>query len=162
MVVDTPFTLDEHINTVCLPKPGQVAVGTTCAASGWGKDVFGKAGKYSVIQKRVELPLVNSTVCEKKLQNTRLGPRFRLDSSFICAGGEPGVDTCQGDGGAPLACPIGSDNRYVQSGIVSWGIGCKESHPAVYVDVADFRNWVDTLLTDMGFGIASYTAPNRN
>lgn len=156
MVVDSPFVLDEHISPVCLPRQGQINTGATCVASGWGKDVFGKAGKYSVIMKRVELPVVDSDVCQRQLQGTRLGPRFRLDSSFICAGGQPGVDTCQGDGGAPLVCPSGSDNRHVQSGIVSWGIGCKESRPAVYVDVADFRDWIDAQMTTLGFGTASY------
>lgn len=156
MVVDSPFVLDQHISPVCLPRQGQINTGATCVASGWGKDVFGKAGKYSVIMKRVELPVVDSDVCQRQLQGTRLGPRFRLDSSFICAGGQPGVDTCQGDGGAPLVCPSGSDNRHVQSGIVSWGIGCKESRPAVYVDVADFRDWIDAQMTTLGFGTASY------
>lgn len=155
-MVDTPFVLDEHINTVCLPQQGLVSTGNMCVASGWGKDVFGKAGKYSVIMKRVELPVVDSAVCERTLQATRLGPRFRLDSTFICAGGQPGVDTCQGDGGAPLVCPTASNNRHVQSGIVSWGIGCKENRPAVYVDVADFRNWIDTQMSTLAFGMASY------
>ena len=27
-----------------------------------------------------------------------------LHSSEICAGGEPGVDSCDGEGGAPLVC----------------------------------------------------------
>lgn len=126
-------------------------------ASGWGKDVFGKQGKYSVIQKLVELPVVDSQVCQLALQRTRLGPRFRLDNSFICAGGEPGKDTCQGDGGAPLVCPTGNNNRYEQCGIVSWGIGCKESRPAVYADVANFRNWIDGQMNTFGFGTSSYT-----
>lgn len=156
-MLDSPFGEAEHINTICLPAQGQLSTGNTCVASGWGKDVFGKAGKYSVIMKRVELPVVDSGMCQQTLQATRLGPRFRLDPSFICAGGQPGVDTCQGDGGAPLVCPVGRDNRYVQSGIVSWGIGCKESRPAVYVHVANFKNWIDTQMSAMGFGTASYS-----
>lgn len=149
--------LDDHINTICLPTQGLVSTDNTCVASGWGKDVFGKKGKYSVIMKRVELPVVDSQQCQQTLQSTRLGPRFRLDPSFICAGGQPGVDTCQGDGGAPLVCPTGKDNRHVQSGIVSWGIGCKEDRPAVYVDVANFRSWIDSQMTLIGFGMNSYS-----
>lgn len=155
-MLESPFNLDEHINTICLPQQGLQSTGSTCVASGWGKDVFGKAGKYSVIMKRVELPVVDSAQCQRTLQATRLGPRFRLDNSFICAGGQPGVDTCQGDGGAPLVCPVGADNRHVQSGIVSWGIGCKENRPAVYVDVADFRNWIDSQMSTLGLDSASY------
>lgn len=155
--MDRPFTLDDHINTICLPSQNLVSRGDPCIASGWGKDVFGKAGKYSVIMKRVELPLVESAQCQKVLQSTRLGPRFRLDPSFICAGGQPGVDTCQGDGGAPLTCPIGRENRYIQSGIVSWGIGCKEQRPAVYAGVANFRDWIENQMKSLNFDTAFYS-----
>ena len=51
------------------------------------------------------VPLVENNKCEKLLrENTRLGPFFELDSSFICAGGEKDIDTCKGDGGSPLTC----------------------------------------------------------
>lgn len=47
-----------------------------------------------------------------------------------------------GDGGSPLVCPIpGKHEQYFQSGIVSWGIGCSETNPGVYVNVAQFRYW---------------------
>lgn len=48
------------------------------------------------------------------------------------AGGEPGKDTCKGDGGSPLVCPIpGRVDRYYQSGIVAWGIGCADINPGM-------------------------------
>lgn len=59
-------------------------------------------------------------------------------------GGEPGKDTCKGDGGSPLVCPIpGENERFFQSGIVSWGIGCGGDNPGVYASVARFRTWID-------------------
>lgn len=60
-----------------------------------GKDIFGQAGKYSVIMKKVPLPIVEFNQCQRELQASRLGEKFRLDTSFICAGGVEGVDTCQ-------------------------------------------------------------------
>uniref|UniRef100_A0A7G3ADZ2 Phenoloxidase-activating factor 2 n=1 Tax=Lutzomyia longipalpis TaxID=7200 RepID=A0A7G3ADZ2_LUTLO len=159
LVLTTPFTLMDHINPICLPQQNFQSTSDSCFASGWGKDVFGKAGKYSVIMKRVQLPMVPFRQCEAALQKTRLGPSFRLDSTFVCAGGIPGIDTCTGDGGAPLVCPIGAStsNRYVQTGIVSWGIGCKEDHPAVYTHVALFRNWIDMQMNSLGLDTSSYT-----
>lgn len=50
----------------------------------------------------------------------------------------------EGDGGSPLVCPIsGRHEQYFQAGIVSWGIGCSETNPGVYVNVAKFRTWID-------------------
>lgn len=59
-------------------------------ASGWGKDKFGKEGKYQVILKKVELPVVPSDTCKESLRKTALGKFFVLHNSFICAGGEAG------------------------------------------------------------------------
>lgn len=87
--------MDLHISTVCLPPQGEIPQSRNCYATGWGKDEFGKRGKYSVIMKRVKLPIVDRQTCEEELQETRLTHAFRLHESFICAGGEEGVDTCQ-------------------------------------------------------------------
>merc|ERR1711994_531893 len=35
------FELADHIDTVCLPEAGETFSGTTCFATGWGKDKFG-------------------------------------------------------------------------------------------------------------------------
>lgn len=96
-----------------------------CYAAGWGKDQFGQQGIYSVMLKKVPVPIVDFQTCQNHLQHTRLSQKFKLHSSFICAGGQEGIDTCEGDGGAPLACPfensIDPQPRYVQMGIVAWG-----------------------------------------
>ncbi|XP_060648437.1 phenoloxidase-activating factor 2 [Drosophila nasuta] len=161
VILTEPFKLADHINVVCLPPQGATpAAGTTCYSTGWGKDVFGAAGKYSVIMKRVPLPVVDFNTCQTQFRGTRLGPKFALDRSFMCAGGQRGIDTCQGDGGAPLACPIGlaSENRYQQSGIVAWGIGCNDAVPAAYANVATARSWIDQQMLANGFDTSTYTA----
>lgn len=68
-----------------------------------------------------------------------------MHKSFLCAGGEENKDTCKGDGGSPLICPlIGQNNRYEQVGIVSWGLTCGlQNTPGVYVNVAMFSDWID-------------------
>ncbi|KAH8310402.1 hypothetical protein KR044_001121, partial [Drosophila immigrans] len=161
VILTAEFKLADHINVACLPPQGASPLaGTTCFSTGWGKDVFGAAGKYSVIMKRVPLPVVDFNTCQTQFRGTRLGPKFALDRSFMCAGGQRGIDTCQGDGGAPLSCPIGlaSENRYQQSGIVAWGIGCNDEVPAAYANVAGARSWIDQQMLANGFGTSSYTA----
>lgn len=148
LFLDSPVTLAENIDTVCLPRQDENFDYSRCFASGWGRDVFGKEGKYQVILKKVELPIVPRRDCELALRGTRLGPYFNLHHSFVCAGGEAGRDTCKGDGGSPLVCPIhNTKNRFVQVGIVAWGINCGERGvPGVYANVASVRDWIDEQL----------------
>jgi len=47
------FLLDQHIDTACLPDAGEVFDGTSCFATGWGKDEFGAAGQYQVLLKEI-------------------------------------------------------------------------------------------------------------
>ncbi len=126
---------------------------------------IGKAGEYQVILKQVDLNLVSHAECQRNLRTVKkLGRFFRLDPTAICAGGNENVDTCKGDGGGPLVCPVRTDNfprnnggpynddtdgfddeeQYVQAGIVGWGIGCgKEGIPGVYTDIATQLCYID-------------------
>lgn len=98
LVLDKPVNLQDNIGTICLPPQGTIFDGARCTASGWGKDHFGKEGKYQVILKKLDLPVVPHGDCQNRLRTTRLGRYFKLHQSFTCAGGEPGKDTCRGDG----------------------------------------------------------------
>lgn len=156
----SPFEFAENVNTICLPPQGTVMDSNECYATGWGKDEFGKNGKYQVIMKKIDLPIVPNAKCQDQLRSTRLGQYFMLHKSFVCAGGVPGKDTCKGDGGSPLVCPIqGQINRYYQYGIVAWGIGCGENNtPGVYVNLPLFRDWIDTQVKAFGLATTDYQA----
>lgn len=68
----------------------------------------------------------------------------------MCAGGAKDEDTCYGDGGGPLVCSV-SYEKYVQTGIVSWGVGCgEESVPGVYTNVALFSDWIQNEMRKEG------------
>ncbi|GAB1860001.1 Phenoloxidase-activating factor 2-like isoform X2 [Camponotus japonicus] len=162
LILKTPVEYAENVDIVCLPEAGTNFDGSRCFASGWGKDVFGKEGRYQVILKRVELPVVTHDTCQSTLRTTRLGKYFVLDASFTCAGGEVGKDTCKGDGGSPLVCPLKNDpKRYVQAGIVAWGLGCGENGtPGVYANVAYARRWIDEQLAFNNLDNTVYQYPN--
>ena len=56
----------------------------------------------------------------------------------ICAGGS-GTDACQGDSGGPLVHET-VDHRFVQVGIVSFGLGCaRHAYPGVYTQISRFQ-----------------------
>uniref|UniRef100_A0A182U7L2 Phenoloxidase-activating factor 2 n=1 Tax=Anopheles melas TaxID=34690 RepID=A0A182U7L2_9DIPT len=155
LFLDKPVVLMETVNTICLPPANYNFDPVRCVASGWGKNVFGNEGIFQANLKKVELPLMPRGACQRALRTTRLGRRH---SSFICAGGEKGRDTCKGDGGSPLSCPIpGVANGYYQAGIVAWGISCGiEGVPGVYVNVALFREWIDEQLRKRNLAIDYY------
>lgn len=180
VVLNEPFSISETVQPICLPPQDFNFDYSRCLASGWGKDIFGKEGLYQAILKKIELPVVPHKECQSSLRRTRLGLRFLLHRSFMCAGGEPGKDTCKGDGGSPLVCPIkGSDDQYYQAGIVAWGIGCGENQIpgiffdwkfyivknliflllflGVYVNVGYFRNWIDDQLRSLNLESSYYT-----
>ncbi|XP_046385974.1 phenoloxidase-activating factor 2-like [Ischnura elegans] len=159
VILSAPFKPAKHIGFICLPQQGEVPQPAThCIASGWGRENFVKEGGYSAILKRVDLPVVERSNCQRNLRTTRLGAYFKLHQSFICAGGEEGKDTCKGDGGSPLVCPHPDEpERYVQSGIVAWGIGCMSKSPGVYVNVALFRDWIDEQMHENDLDTTFYS-----
>ncbi|CAG0901229.1 unnamed protein product [Darwinula stevensoni] len=65
---------------------------------------------------------------------------------FLHSNSVPGKNS--GDRGRPLACLDPLTNNYVQTGIVSWGIGCGERNiPGVYADVAKASDWIDEIIS---------------
>lgn len=150
LILDSPLTIAANVLPICLPDQEAVFDSSRCFATGWGVDAYGRGANYQTVLRKVEIPIVPSTDCQEKLRSTRLGSFFRLHDSFICAGGEPGEDTCKGDGGGPLVCQLPNASRYVQVGIVSWGIDCGMNNiPGVYTNVPRFRNWIDNLLKNL-------------
>lgn len=157
LVLDKPFILAENVQIVCLPKQGDTIVNNACIATGWGKDNFGNDGIYQTILRSVVLPIVPRDRCIQELRKTDLGQNFNLHVSYICAGGIPGKDTCKGDGGSPLVCPIpGQIKKYQQVGIVAWGIKCGTNVPGAYVNVAYFRNWIDQEMSKLNLKDVKY------
>lgn len=115
-------------------------------STGWGKNAFGDHGSFQRILNKVEVPVVGRKTCEVALANARLGPHFRLSEGALCAGGEEGRDTCEGDGGGPLVCAAGPGGAYQLAGLVSWGIGCgRPGVPGVYVDVSYYADWIHDI-----------------
>ncbi|KAB0805007.1 hypothetical protein PPYR_01977 [Photinus pyralis] len=158
LILDSPLEITDNVDVVCLPDETMVPGKTFCYATGWGREVFSGDGKNPAILKKVDLPIVDRDTCQNRLRSTRLGSRFNLHESFICAGGELGKDTCKGDGGSPLVCPLDDEeDRYYQAGIVAWGIDCGKEHvPGVYAHVAKAKGWIDDVMVSHNFDTSVY------
>ncbi|XP_055529012.1 phenoloxidase-activating factor 2-like [Wyeomyia smithii] len=151
LILEKPFEADENVQLICLPPQGLTFDSDEqCIANGWGKENFDSVSNQ-VILKKVELPVVTNKDCEAALRETRLGRSFRLHGSFMCAGGEEDIDTCTGDGGSPLVCPMPDEvNRYYHAGIVAWGIGCGQTDvPGVYAKTSLYTNWIENKLSEL-------------
>ncbi|CAG5017481.1 unnamed protein product [Parnassius apollo] len=151
LILEKPYNLTDapHIGVACL-SPDLPTPGTQCFSMGWGKE-FQKKNEYAVILKKVQLPYVPFEECQASLRKTRLSARYNLHPSHICAGGEEGVDTCKGDGGSSLVCPImetGETTRYAVYGMVAFGIGCGKPIPAVYVNIPHLYRWIGAKMLE--------------
>ncbi|XP_065088899.1 phenoloxidase-activating factor 2-like [Ochlerotatus camptorhynchus] len=153
LVLENPFVANEHIQLICLPPQNLAFNSNSCFATGWGKADFVSENSQAIL-KKIQLPMVSKHDCQSALKTTNLGPKFRLHESFICAGGQDGVDTCTGDGGSPLMCPVpGFQNKYYQAGIVAWGIGCGQTDiPGVYVRNSLHTEWIKEEIRKINTG----------
>ncbi|VVC98024.1 unnamed protein product [Leptidea sinapis] len=158
LLLKEPFNLYNapHIGVGCLgytmPPPN-----TICYSMGWGKEEF-KGREYANILKKVQLPLVSKDQCETAFKRT-LNSDSPVHNSWICAGGVKGSDTCTGDGGSSLVCPIqcdGEPRRYAIYGMVAFGVGCGDSLPAGYVNIPHVYNWIVRSMRDEALNETSF------
>uniref|UniRef100_A0A2K6AQM1 Complement C1r n=1 Tax=Macaca nemestrina TaxID=9545 RepID=A0A2K6AQM1_MACNE len=88
----------------------------------------------------VRLPIANRKDCE-----TWLRGKNRMDvfsQNMFCAG-HPSLkqDACQGDSGGVFAVRDPNTDRWIATGIVSWGIGCSKGY-GFYTKVLNYVDWI--------------------
>jgi len=104
---------------------------------------WGQTGEHSLRQEKrlryASVPVVSDRECAKAYRKVGVA---LVEQESICAG-KQGVDTCQGDSGGPMVRRSG--DKWVQVGIVSWGLGCaRKGYPGVYTQVSAFRSEIRT------------------
>lgn len=115
----------------------QAKVGESLFTAGWGKTEYANA---SPIKLKVSVPIISLNTCAATFRQARI----QLRDSQLCAGGESGKDSCNGDSGGPLMnlAPNNSIQFYVE-GIVSFGARCgKQGWPGVYTRVNKYLDWI--------------------
>jgi len=135
---------------------GVIGVGDTLRAAGWGarREDFSWLPAAGNTLQSVELDVVGASTCVAVYPHSVDGTRQ------LCAGNRGGgCDSCQGDSGGPAyvwAAPAAAANgskaakaadaaagRWVQVGVVSFGLGCARSGmPGVYTSVAAYTEWI--------------------
>ena len=135
--VNEPFTYNEMVNRVCLPKAGAgTLVGNQkLEISGWGKT---NSSSDSSIMLKTKVPYVSREVCNEDRSYGGV-----VTETMFCAGFQEGrKDACQGDSGGPLVY-LGSNGTFEQGGIISWGRYCAaENFYGVYTNLPYFYDWI--------------------
>ncbi|XP_077493733.1 venom protease-like [Amblyomma americanum] len=134
LLVDKPFEYGSSARPICLPSQPVNIFNSDVMVAGWGfLEQDGKAVdylRYTVVK------VVPNARCADKFQHT--GYKTEL---MYCAY-RLNTDACQGDSGGPLMTRV-DDGRYVQVGIVSYGIGCAlDDMPGVYARLETFVPWM--------------------
>ncbi|KAL7644135.1 UNVERIFIED_CONTAM: hypothetical protein RMT77_004959 [Armadillidium vulgare] len=127
------------IEPVCLPPKDfnfkAFAGNRDPVAAGWG---LTENGDRSDILLQVNIPIADDALCRKRYKENFV-------ANQLCIGGsEGGFDTCSGDSGAPLFMAGRDGPPFIEVGIASFGsFPCGlEGFPAVYTNVADYRDWI--------------------
>ena len=154
--LDTPVVYTDSVRPVCI-EPSSFN-----DAYFFGKQnrlVYGKVSgcgqnwrhKQSSELMTVQVPYVQRNECEKMFEEQRSSGLYRgsqnlaLTENMICAGHDTKRkgDSCQGDTGGALV--MHAQNRWVQTGIVSFGAECDRGNPGVYTNVGQYFNWIKEI-----------------
>nr|XP_020861053.1 ovochymase-2 [Phascolarctos cinereus] len=150
--VAEPFQFNRYVRPVCLPEKGQeIPSSGMCVVTGWGSDH--PDGEKSNKLQQLEVPILDSDVCQEYYQNLSVGVSQRM----FCAGfpSKADKDSCSGDSGGPLVCSLEDSGLYALFGITSWGFGCgRLNYPGVYTSVTLFTDWIKQHLNDTGSELA--------
>jgi secreted trypsin-like serine protease len=138
-------TLDNDVAILTLDRPMPLSVapiamgadtalykaGTYATVFGWGTTTSAPAGPSNVL-KMAKLPIQADSTCDSALRDPVSGDQF-INGHMVCAG-PPGTgtdstttSTCPGDSGGPLVV------RGKVVGIVSWGIGIRDSSTGEWI-----------------------------
>ncbi|CAD7084624.1 unnamed protein product [Hermetia illucens] len=130
----------DNILPICLPikktlhnrTPHQVII------AGWG---LTQKKKPSAILQKATVPIVPIEDCRFFYNKYA-----HITSAQLCAGVEKGIDSCQGDSGAPVFfTDPRKGTKYIQYGVVSFGNGkCGniDEYPGVYTRVSHYMKWI--------------------
>ncbi|XP_070570995.1 complement factor B-like isoform X1 [Ptychodera flava] len=163
--LDHRAALGPFVRTVCLPDAQELQLGESSlvvprkygVVTGWGHSTPRDSSDRHQVQfttqlKQVPLPIQSESTCRRGVGLTRLGslhftPRMYCAGLGLAGSGGQIEDSCKGDSGGPMVREIRDQRdmsyRWVQIGIVSWGVGCaQEGNYGFYTRLPNLMPWV--------------------
>jgi len=149
---------ESNIKPICLPwnfnDPGRkIFEGDILRVLGWGRVTNDKIlaegnharlGAGSAILQYLDVPAISKRKCKEyeAFKNHDL-----KSSHQLCAGGEDGRDSCNGDSGGPLIQQANAGTPWFLAGVVSFGTAkCGTGTPGVYTRVSVYIPWIEKNL----------------
>ena len=145
--LDRPVTFSDVILPICLEqlafvdellKSGRLGMVTGCGQ-------LYEDGRSPLYLNEVRIPYVNRKECNRRVDAI---PDALFTDTMICAGYQRSMrgDACAGDSGGAFVMEY--HGRWIQVGIVSWGVGCdRQNQYGYYTHVAKFYDWIITTIT---------------
>ncbi|XP_028901450.2 serine protease easter isoform X2 [Zeugodacus cucurbitae] len=129
---------------ICLPES------TTFSTSNYDDVTMGIAGWGLTEQFRKSQKKLKALIRGENLERCKAKYRMDIDNTQICAGGEKGVDSCNGDSGGPLMIGQSFNGResFILVGVISFGpTPCgQKGFPGVYTRVDTFISWIQNTI----------------
>lgn len=135
IVLKTPSPDNAYIGPICLANSEQTFNGKSCVLLGFEEN-----------------PAYKSNVEDLKVTSCSEFPEIVASARSICTEKNSGMT--MNSMGAGLVCETDDKLSYQLAGVFQHG---SDSRPSVFVNVADYRTWIDNIMTDLKFGSKSYT-----
>uniref|UniRef100_G1T7H9 Complement C1r subcomponent n=1 Tax=Oryctolagus cuniculus TaxID=9986 RepID=G1T7H9_RABIT len=135
--LENSVTLGPNLLPICLPDNETF----------YDKGLMGYVSGFGIMEERiaddlrfVRLPVAKREACERWLREKNRPDVF--SQNMFCAG-DPMLkqDACQGDSGGVFAVRDPHSDRWVATGIVSWGIGCSRGY-GFYTKLLNYVDWI--------------------
>ncbi|XP_047214812.1 polyserase-2-like [Girardinichthys multiradiatus] len=154
MKLSTAVMFTSYISPVCLAGSDSTFYSSVNSwVTGWGdiRSSVPLPNPQNLME--VEVPVVGNRQCKCSKYGAS-----KITDNMICAGLlKGGKDSCQGDSGGPMVSK--QNGRWIQSGVVSFGIGCAQpDYPGVYTRVSKYEKWINSQINTNQPGFVTYTS----
>ncbi|XP_066214314.1 complement C1r subcomponent [Saccopteryx leptura] len=143
--LENSVTLGPNLLPVCLPDNETF----------YDRGLMGYVSGFGIMEHRlaynlkyVRLPVAQRELCESWLHSKQRHDVF--SQNMFCAG-DPTLkqDACQGDSGGVFVVKDENSDRWVATGIVSWGIGCSRGY-GFYTKLLNYVDWIKKEMEEQG------------
>ncbi|NWS87930.1 ACRO protein, partial [Toxostoma redivivum] len=138
--LEQPVECSDYIQLGCVPDSALAGPELkTCYRAGWRATPGSGHSVARLVLQEAKVRLMDVQLC-----NSSRWYGGAVHPQDLCAGyPRGGIDTCQGDVGAPLVCKDKVGDSFWLVGLASWGQRCSgRKRPGVFTSIQHFHGWI--------------------